>query len=340
MNREIVASAVTSFNNAALVMPNFMWSAVLMLPIFLIVWNFSDEILVRLFPSKKNREYNFIFISEILLFVWLVFSHGNWSAIRDGVGFLPYLNAMVVFLLTRDIVCRLIERNPKMPSFWQRFNIKEKKWIKLGALLVGVAIIRSSASDDFNFQALQICSVLFGIAAGYARRHSSLSINYMNLIMLMLVVAITMQPEYFRFGQLGHLSIIHSLFLVGILACAASILVIRNVASSDFIKDNHYRYIKWFMRLATLLAFILFIITESVPVLLGLGVSIMMTMWFAVRHLPSGTSVFNMSNNLFAIIMGMFGVVTGIHVITIIGVLFWKNAGIRNFLKNFIAVIK
>ncbi|MDR2268652.1 MAG: hypothetical protein LBD94_00530 [Rickettsiales bacterium] len=340
MNNEIVASAITSFNNAALVEPNFVWTAVLMLPVFIAVWKIAPELLDFFFPGKKSRDYNFAFLAEAMLVVWLIFNHGNWQSIRDGTGFLPYLVSAVLFLLCRDVMARLCEMNPKMPVWWRKIDRRTRKWIKIGILLSTVAVVAASAIQEFNFISLQINAVMFGIAAGYFGRKSAAPVNYLMMVMTVLAVGIAMQPEYFRFGQLGRLSFAHLAALAFIVMLGAVIFVFRNFNPSGFIRDNHYRYVKWFMRLGTLLALILFVMTESVPVLLGFCASAAVTSWFAVKHSDRNTDVFVLSGNLWAMMMFVFGMMTFMPVISIIGILCWKNNNGKLFWQNLLNVMK
>jgi hypothetical protein len=328
----IVASAIASFNNSALALPGFFWTSVMMTPVFFIVWKMSAEILAIFFPVKKSRDYNFAFIAEALIAIWLVFGHGNWETLRDGVGFLPYLLSAVLFLVARDATARLWEQNPRMPKWWRTsFDGATRRWLKIGALLVFVAILGLSTVQEFRFIALQISGCLFGIAAGYFGRKASPPLNYMVFVMIFLTVGITMQPEYFRFGQLGRLTFLHLAAVAGIVKIGALIFALRNFAPAGFIKDNHYQYIKWFMRLGTLLVFILFVMTEAVPALLAFGLGVLATAWFAVKHLPKGTDVFVLSGNLWAAMLCLFGSITVMPTLTVIGILCWKSNGTRAF---------
>jgi hypothetical protein len=338
MNNELVASAVASFNNAALAMPNFMWAAVLMLPVFILAWKIAPEILNNFFPTKKKRDENFAWTAEVLLALFLVLDHGNWAVIRDGVGFLPYLQAALLFLLAKDATARLYRHNPRVPLFWSRFDKYTQRWLKIAALLVAVALIASSAAQEFNFIALQIASVLFGAAAGYFSRRPAAPVNYMTIVMLGAAVAVAMQPEYFRFAQLGRLTLAHLSALGGIVALGAVVFIFRNFGPSGIIRDNYYKYIKWFMWLLTLLMFILFAITESVPVLLGFGASVLMTSWFAAKH--SKQAVFQLSGNLWAMMLMLFGAITAMPAITIVGILCWRNNNIKSFWRSLANVMK
>ena len=340
MNDAIVASAITSFNNAALAAPAFLWAAVLMLPVYWALALVAGDLLDYFFPLKKSRDFCFAWWFESAAIAWIIFNHGNWEVLRDGAGFLPYITALALFLLCRDAAARLAEFNPKAPKAWRAFDSKTRKWLKLAVLVVAIAIIGGSAAPRFNYQALQVGAVLFGAAAGFLSRRPYGPIPGTAAVMMILTAAVAMQPEFFRFGQLGRLSLAHLVALAAMMKLAALCYVLRNFNPSHFIKDNHYKYIKWFMRLCTLLAFILFVMTESVPVLLGFGLTVAIAAWFAVKHAERGTIVAPLAENIWAIMLVVFGVITEMQLIAIIGILCWKNNGARNWLKNLVAILK
>jgi hypothetical protein len=128
--------------------------------------------------------------------------------------------------------------------------------------------------------------------------------------------------------------------LGSIAALSAGIFVFRNFRPSGFVKESHYVYVKWFMRLCCLLAFILFVQTEAVPALMGLWAAAALTLWFAAKHAPRGTNTMALSGNLWAAMLFMFGVLTGLFAISIVGILAWKSGGAKGFWKNLVAVMK
>lgn len=340
MNQEIVTSAISSFNNAALATPGFFWIALLMLPVYIGLWKIAPDILGYFFPTKKLRDYNFAWIAEISLIVWIVLNHGNWGVVRDSAGFLPYAIAAILFLLCKDAVARLREQDPRVPTCWLKIDRRTKKWLKIGTLLVVVMILARSTLQDFHWVALQVSGGLFGCAAGYFGRRSGIPIGKTTFLMVLIAIAITLQPEYFRFGQLGRLGVIHLVTLAGVVMLGAVIFVFRHFTPIEFIRDNHYKYIKWFMRLCTFLTFILFVMTESVPVLAAFGLSTVVTMWFAVKHVPRETNVAILSGNLWGIMLMLFGMVTVMPLVTMLGILCWKNNNTRSFWKNILGVLQ
>jgi hypothetical protein len=225
-----------------------------------------------------------------------------------------------------------------MPVRWQKMNKRAKKWLKINAFMVGLMILATMGIQEFHYAALQISAVLFGVIAGYYKRKSSAPINYMMTAILIMTVAIAMQPEFFRFGQLAKLGLAHLAPLALAVSLAAMIFVFRNFTPTGFIRDNHYKYIKWFMRLSSFLMLMLFVMTEAVPALIGLWAGVVVTAWFAVKH--SDGPVFNLSGNLWALLLMVFGVITVMPLFTILGILCWKNNNIKAFWRQFYDVIK
>jgi hypothetical protein len=243
-------------------------------------------------------------------------------------------------LLCRDAMARLYGYNPKLPKWWRRIDASARQWLKICAFLMLLAALGASAIRSFPFMALQAGSVLFGAASGYFGRSPAQPVNYITAIMFVVTVGITLQPEYFRFGQLGRLTITHLIALALMAALSASVFVFRNFRPAGFVKDNHYKYIKWFMRLACLLAFILFVMTESVPVLLGFGATVAAAAWFAVKHAETGTNTAVLSGNLWALALALFGIMTVMPAITVAGILCWKNNNVKQFWKSLRGVLK
>ena len=339
-NEIIVRSAVASFNNSALAGADFLLTGILMLPLFFMAWKASAEILAWFFPSKKSRNYNFAWLTEALLAAWLVFNCGNWAALRDGVGFLPYIDAILLFVLCKDAAARLVEQNPKLPKWWRKIEAPFKKWLKLGTLLFFVAVLGGGALQEFHFIALHVTSALFGVAAGYFSRRSAPPVGVTVFAMTMASLAILVQPEFFRFGQMGRLTFAHLAFLAAVMGLGALIFAFGNFKPAGFIKDNHYRYVKWFMRLSALLAFILFVMTEAVPAFIALGIGVAATTWFAVKHLPRESSVSGLVDNLWAAMLVLFGLVSAIPVIAAVGILCWRNNNMKSFWRDLLDALQ
>jgi len=327
MNNDIVASAIASFNNQALAGGGFFWLGILSLPILYLIWQFSPQILANYFPSERRRNGNLAFVSEIALFAWLLLAGGNWAAIRDGAGYLPFVIGVVLFLLARDIILRLRENNPALPECWRRQSARTRAIVKILLLAAFAAAIYFSAAPEWEFKIMQFCAVLFGISAGCFSSRPSNPVPFSTFILLAVAAGIMLQPEFFRFGQLGHLTIFHLGAMMLLFALGAMIFVFRFFRPSGFIKDNHYDYVAWFMRVGLVLAISLFFMTESVIGLAGFFGTALVLVWLAAKHQPAGTNISGLTQNLWGLFLLVFGFIAGMPVISAAGVLALKKPG-------------
>ena len=94
----VVASAVSAFNNAAVVGPAFLWNAVLASPLFVAIYVFGRKFLdvTGLRPYVTGARVTFWTIMFTAL--WVVFMGGNYDVLRDGVSLLPWVTAGILFV--------------------------------------------------------------------------------------------------------------------------------------------------------------------------------------------------------------------------------------------------
>ena len=116
---------------------------------------------------------------------------------------------------------------------------------------------------------LQVGAFLLGGVLGCAAQGKMRPVAGVILIMQMVVVAMLMQPEFFRFGQLGNLTIVHLLTILALGIVSMAVVAIKNIPARGKISDNVYVKLKWLMRVGCALGGALFILTEAVPILLG-----------------------------------------------------------------------
>ena len=104
------------------------------------------------------------------------------------------------------------------------------------------------------------------------------------LIIMATTTAMLMQPEFFRYGQLGNLTWLHlgAMMLVG--AFTAATIAVRNIVPSNKIHDSAYVKLKWMARFVSMLGVAVFIMTESVPVFLGTTVALFILFALSVWH--------------------------------------------------------
>ena len=315
----IVQSAVSAFNNAALWAPAFLWWALLALPMFVVTYMCSETIMARLGWTRENILERMTMWTTGLIFAWVVLFGGNYSVLRDGLSVLPMMTAAIVFLTSLFVTSHL-RRGVLVRHFGWR-NI-----------LTGVVVVAAVGMSDMHAwwgPLLQIGAMMMGCLLGWFARGAMRPIAGMLLIMTMVVVAMLMQPEFFRFGQLGNLTIFHlmAMLLFGILGAAT--IVLFNVVPRGAIRRTVYIKLKWLLRVVCALGGALFLLTEAVPVFLGaLGALVLL---FALSVWHSDKADVMLGHKVLAAVMVMFGIITVMPVISAMGILYWQSVKVSDF---------
>ncbi|MDL2296220.1 hypothetical protein LJC18_05460 [Lachnospiraceae bacterium OttesenSCG-928-E19] len=329
----VVQSAVSSFNNAALSAPTFFWMAVLMLPVFILTWKFGNDVLRHVKGAfsffGKWSGLNFSFVTDFFILAWLILMAGNYNVLRDNASWLPYVVAGVTFLVTASFVQKSRGLGTIVANFTREF--KWRKLIALVSFVALVAIVALSGAPTWWGALLQGSAFLCGVIAGRFWHRPISSVTFTAVIMFVLTALILMQPEFFRFGQLGNLTVIHLLFIILTGMLSVAVIVLRNVRARGRIRHSWFIKLKWLGRFVTALALILFILTESVPVFLGFAGVYFVTAAMSVWHQKSVPA--NLGSKLFGMLLCCFGIITSVHMITIIGILYWVNQP-RSALKS------
>lgn len=308
----IVQSAASAFNNAALAAPAFLLWAILMLPLYVAIYWFGGEFMARIGWNRNNLLGKVSFWTVVFVFAWTVMFGGNYAVLRDNLSVLPMLTAVIVFVSSLFISSHLRLR-PLPHMGW-------KQWLLVLAVLLMVGLSDTHAWWGPLLQIFALLTgALFGRFAGSAMR----PMGGVVLILMTVVVAILMQPEFFRFGQLGNLSVFHllAILLFGIVSVAT--VVVSNVSPKSKIQDSLFIKLKWLWRVACLLGCALFMLTEAVPVLLGTLVAFAVMFIMSVWHAKNINKV--LGDKLFALVLFLFGVICVMPVISAMGMLYWLN---------------
>ncbi len=310
----IVSTAVSSFNNAALFSPYFFVVALFCAPLYYMVWLYGRDILTKL-KWNSNIGTKIGFWSVLFLTGWLMIFGGNYAAIRDGISLLPTLISVVLFTSMIYIV-----QQSKSLNYLQIFANPKIKW---SAFFTLVLLAVASAKPNLYGILLQLSAVFCGIIVG-SRLYKNISALPMSTIIFGTMTGlILMQPEYFRFGQLGNLTFVH---LLGILATgflAITTLATKYTNARAKIYQSAYIKLKWLCRIVGALALILFILTESVPVFVGLiavcGISEMLTIYHSKK------SAKNLTDTAWAMMLVCFGILIICPIISCLGILYMKQ---------------
>ena len=315
----IVQSAISAFNNAALVAPAFLWSALLTLPLYLVVWVFGDKIADYLRWSRGNITMRAALWTVITTIGWVVLFGGNYGVLRDDTSTLPFMIAAIIFVAsifvgsyTRDI------------KYARREN----------AIYIILVLLALGLSDMHAWWGpiLQIGAAFIGFVIGRRAGVEMPPVPGVILISGATVTSLLMQPEYFRFGQLGNLTWVHLLFvgLFGIVAAAT--VAVRNINTRGRIHHSAYIKLKWMVRFVVALGVALFVMTESVPVFLGTSAAAFVLVALSVWHVKDMPST--LGNKLFALAVMLFGILITMPVITAIGIVYMVNMPKSDFLRE------
>jgi len=301
----IVQSALSAFNNAALVAPAFLWSAILTLPLYIIVWLFGGHIADKMGWSKSNIIGRASLWTAIVTFGWVVLFGGNYGVLRDDTSTLPFMVAAIVFVSALFIGSHLQSK--------QIFTHSNMPYIAL----VMVALLLSDTHTWWG-PLLQLGAATIGFVFGRMAHSEMRDVPGILLIIMATTTAMLMQPEFFRFGQLGNLTWVHLMFITMVGMCLAATVALRNVKPSNKIHDSAYVKLKWMARFVVMLAVAVFIMTESVPVFLVSVIAGFVLFALSVWHSSVKTDI--VSDKLYALTILLFGIITTMPVICAIGV--------------------
>ena len=103
----IVATAVSSFNNAALYGPYFFIVGLFSIPLFLMVFLYGKDFVSRFGWTNQDIESKTCFWIVISLVLWMLLVGGNYAVIRDSISLLPVMVAGVLFVSIVFVTNRL-----------------------------------------------------------------------------------------------------------------------------------------------------------------------------------------------------------------------------------------
>ncbi len=324
----VVSTAVSSFNNAALFSPYFFVCALFALPLFYIVYLYSHDILSRL-KWNNDIEHKVSFWAVALLVAWLLIFGGNYAVIRDGISLLPVAIAFVLFMSMIYVVQQAIKLN-----YLGFLKNKKARWLTAGILLI---LTIFSAKPDLYGILLQLSAVMCGVIVG-SRLHKNISdVSLSTVIFGAMTALVLMQPEYFRFGQLGNLTFVHLLSLLITGFFAITVLAVKYTNARSKIYESAYIKLKWLCRILGLLALVLFGLTESVPVFVGLLLVVAISEMLTIYHSKSKSDI--VSKQSWALLLMCFGALIICPVISCLGILYLSKMSGNLKFKDFYALL-
>ncbi len=315
----VVASAVSAFNNFAVAGPAFLWNAVLCAPVFigiyLFIRRFSDEYGIKSYVTSERMT----FWTVILTALWVVFMGGNYAVLRDGVSLLPWVTAAILFIAC--IFVGINTRAVSLPIWYGRKNVsKRRRWL-INLCLVAICLVPVGFSGALKWWGpiLQIMAVICGFLLGRYSHRQIRAVPSVLGVMFVTTVAVLMQPELWRFGQLGNLTPVHLLWMLvtGIMIAAAMALDMVNPRGR--IHQSAYVKLKWLMRFTVALCMVLFVLTEAVPIFIAMVFMAFVSFAMSVWHSNDINPELSMRTLAWAIIL--FGCLISVPTITAIGII-------------------
>ena len=325
----VVTTAISSFNNAALFSPYFFVVALFSIPLFIMAFLYGQEFVSRFGWSRADIESKIGFFGLLSLVFWMLLIGGNYAVIRDSVSLLPTMIAIVLFISMIFITNRL-----KKWNYFEKKYSKKSRWL---IFIIFLMLAAFSAMPTWWGILLQLSAVLCGVIVG-DRLNKNLSDFFVPVVVFGLMTALLlMQPEFFRFGQLGNLTFVHILALLftGFFCVTAFAAKYTNTRSKIY--NSAYVKLKWLFRILSVLGLILFVLTESVPIFLGLMAVCMLSEMLTIYHSKSiSDHIFKQS---WALALISFGIITICPLITMLGIIYLGFVSPKVNFKDFIKLL-
>ena len=311
-NMLVVSTAISSFNNAALYSPFFIVVGLLSLPLFFMVYVYGKDFVSKIGWNENNLDGRVSFWIAMNLLAWLMLFGGNYAVIRDGISLLPAMISCILFSLMIIIVNQGIKL-----GYLKKLQNKKAKWLLLFVLLL--MTVFSSVWTWWGVL-LQIVAIFCGMIVGVRIKKNISLVPWVVFVLFLLIISVLMQPEYFRFGQLGNLTIVHILAMGFAGFCAITAIVAQYTNPRGRIHQSAYVKLKWLFRIMALLAFVLFVMTESVPVFVGFVGALGLLEMLSIYHSKNISE--DLSKLALAMLMMVVGVIIICPVITGLGIVY------------------
>lgn len=325
----IVSTAVSSFNNAALFSPYFFITALFLTPLFFITYIYGRDFTTKIGWNNTNIQSKVGVFSLASLVLWLLIFGGNYAVIRDSISWLPLGIATVLFISVAFLA-------NKIKNF-DFINKMQNKKLKYFLYLFALVLVVFSAKPTWWGILLQLSAVLCGFIVGKWSHKKLSDMPVSAFVFGLMSVLILMQPEYFRFGQLGNLTFIHilALLLCGFFMVTA--FVARYTKARSKIYTSAYIKLKWLCRIVSILALILFVLTESIPVFVGLMFWCALSEMLTVYHGKQKMKI--LSEQSWALLLIMFGIVIICPLISALGIIYLLFVPSKVDFKDFLRLL-
>jgi len=260
-------------------------------------------------------------MTVVVTLLWLVLGGWNYGVLRDMGSLLPYCIAVVVFACS--MMVGVASRGIKLPR-WRGASWRRRAII-IAAVAAVLFVVGMSGAPTWWGVLLQIATFTGGIILGRRWRRAEAPYAICGFVIFAVATVMLMQPEFFRFGQLGRLSVVHMGALLAVAATVSAAAALRNVRPQGRIHRSAYVKLKWMLRFVAALGIVLFLLTESVPVFLGTSAVLFIMFAMSVWHATAVPE--NLWVRCAALALGLFGLITTLPVVSALGVMVWTAAG-------------
>ena len=223
----VVESAISAFNNAALVGPAFLWWSVLMIPLFFMVRLYGNDFIARIGWKTDDLLPKVSVWTVIFVLLWVVLFGGNYAVLRDDLSVLPMVTAVILFLSALFV-----------SSHMRKIPLPHMGWRQWLYVLTAIILIASSDMHAWWGAVLQITAFVLGVVFGRFAGSEMRPMGGCVLIMMTTVFAVLMQPEFFRFGQLGNLTAVHLLAMLALGGACMMTIAIQNINPRNKIRHG------------------------------------------------------------------------------------------------------
>ncbi|MCQ2599401.1 MAG: hypothetical protein MJ187_03435, partial [Alphaproteobacteria bacterium] len=326
----IVQSALSAFNNAALATPAFVWCAFLTFPLFFIAAKYNHEIFTILGWRANTLRTRIATLSFGLIIAWLILFCGNYNVLRDSGTVLPFAVAAILCFSCAIFTPHI---NGPVRDKWKKATTTQKRIMVIFGV-IGLLVVGLVDTHAWWGPILPIGAVLLGISLGRFTKNDKYVTSFITPVIIAITTIILMQPEFFRFGQLGALSPAHLLCLMFTGIVATATIALKNVKPRERIYNSAFVKLKWMTRFIASLMVALFALTESVPVFLSMLLTFFIMFALSIIHAERTSVIDNLANQMFALTLALFGIITTMPVITALAVAYMsENTQMRDFTK-------
>ncbi|MDR0449508.1 MAG: CorA family divalent cation transporter [Rickettsiales bacterium] len=338
--QSVLSTAASTFNNAALASPWFLQLAIVSVLVFVAAWLSHADILARIAPDAKKRPLAVKAWIFFLIALWAAFGVGNFGVLREGASWVELIVPAVLFLASAGAANAAVKYGSVPATRWS-------KWARVCAVVLLIAVVGFFGARDIYGIFLPMSALVAGFITGfYSARYAgvpqtrapySYPIISSSMLMLLAAACVLIQPELFRFGQLGNLGVLQlaGFAVVAMAAPLASVLALmaRVKRSKGFLNAVAHGRVMWLLRLVVLLCLVLFFITESIVAFIILSLSMVPFAMVSGGHQPysEAKSVNAFVFDLWCVVMFAFGLVSGVVALAFLGIVLFRSGGRKNF---------